>query len=86
MDILNIKNYEMLETDRIIKINNFKIFVNDNYVHHRRNIECYSYKLDKYIKYNNLSKDNKEHIILIGNIIKDKQFDDIELIKIIGYY
>ena len=76
---------KLLETDRIVKINNFNLCVIQNINHNRRNIRCKSNKLSKYIEDNKLNPNiNYEHMFQIQNVLNT--FDDIELIKIVGYY
>ena len=97
----NIISQNLLETDRIVEINGFNLFVHDNYRPTRRNIVCYSHNLNTYIRNNNLSPNNHAHIILISELLYDMQNNmqndmrnnmqngmknDIRLISVKGYY
>ena len=77
---------ELLETDRVIQINGVNLFVLQNINPNRRNVICNSIKFENYIKKNNLSMENPEHIILATKLIENNYFDDLELVKIVGYY
>lgn len=72
--------------DRIIEINGFELFVHDNLKFNRRNVICYSNKLQLYITLNKLRNDNTEHCIIIGDLINKNTFDDIKVIKVKGYF
>jgi hypothetical protein len=77
---------ELLATDRVIQINGVNLFVLQNINPNRRNVICNSIKFENYIKENNLSMKNPEHIILATKLIVNNYFDDLELVKIVGYY
>jgi hypothetical protein len=72
----------LLKTDRIIIINGFHLSYNEDYEIDRRNVECYSQKLEKYIKEYNLSKTNFD----IDEILDKDLLDDIVLVKVLGYF
>jgi len=74
----------LLDSDRIVEINGCRFIVHDTFSKNRRNVICHSNMLESYIKSNNLSKTNYEHIILIGQMLKN--FNDIKVVKIDGYY
>jgi hypothetical protein len=82
----------LLKTDRISTINGFHLCGIQNYDINRRNVECYSQKLEKYIKEYNLSKTNfdLDYLASIDKIlheILDKELlDDIVLVKVLGYF
>lgn len=86
----------LLETDRIIEINGYKLIVHDDCRLNRRNVVCHSDKLDLYIKLNNIPTDKVKfnNKITIGELINRSNpihkdgylFDDIKLIKVDGYY
>ena len=73
-----------LENDRIVEINGFELYVHDNFMINRRNIICYSNKLKNYIRENNLNIDNIQDHILISD--KLYMFDDIQIVKVKGFY
>lgn len=72
--------------DRIVEINGFKLFVHDDHKPNRKNVICYSNSLQLYITSNRLNPDSTEHVIRIGNLISNKTFTDIEVVKVKGYY
>jgi hypothetical protein len=84
----NIDNYNnnIDKNDRIVEINGFKLFVHDNIRLDRRNVICYSNKLQTYITLNNLKNDNRTHVMKIGDLIYKNTFDDIKVITVKGYF
>ena len=84
MGIIMSKNKQ--EINRIVKINSFEMLITADYLPNRRNLVCRSNALSKYTKENNLCKDNYNHIVLIHDMIYDNKFDDIEVIKVKGFY
>ncbi len=75
-----------METDRIVKINGFNLIRTQEIRYDRRNVECHSVQLEKYIKEFGLSNKNTQHIMSIGSLIQKKLLDDIVLVKVSGYY
>jgi|688.fasta_scaffold224824_1 hypothetical protein len=75
----NSSNKTLLKSDKIIKINGFSLLVINDYQKGRRNVICYSKKLDLYIKSNNLSKNNISHRILVEHLLKS--YDDVKIIR-----
>lgn len=84
MGIIMSKNNQ--EIDRIVKINSFEMLIKGDYLPNRRNLVCRSESLSKYTKENNLCKDNFNHLVLIHDLLCDKKFDDIEIIRVKGFY
>lgn len=74
------------KNDRIVEINGFEIFVHDDHRFNRRNVICYSNKLQLYIMLNRLKNNNAQHSIIIGGLLSKNTFDDIKVIGIRGYY
>lgn len=74
------------KTDRIVEINGFNLFGHDDYRIDRRNVICYSNKLQAYITLNKLTNDNSKSINAIADLIYNNTFDDIKMIKVAGYY
>lgn len=72
--------------DRIVEINGFALIVHDDHKPNRRNVICYSNLLQLYIILNGLKNDNTEDTIIIGDLINENRFIDIEVIKVKGYY
>ena len=72
--------------DRIVEINGFNLFVHEDFRFNRRNVICYSDKLQLYIILNGLRNDNIEHSILIGGLINKNTLNDIKIIDVKGYY
>lgn len=79
-------NNNLLVNDRIIKINDFNLVQNTDYGANRRNVVCYSLKLEKYTEENNLTV-VKFHNLMLTNHKKFKELiSDAKVIKVIGYY
>jgi hypothetical protein len=76
----------LLDTDRIVEINGFKLFVNDDYRSNRRNVICYSNTLQIYITLNRLTNKNTNHTIKIGDFINNNILNDIKVVELNGYY
>ena len=76
----------LLDTDRIVEINGFKLFVHDDYRPNRRNVICYSNTLQIYITLNRLTNKNTEHTIKIGDLINNNTLNDIKVVEANGYY
>lgn len=68
---------------RIVKINGNELTVHQNVILSRKNIECYSKKLAKYIEEENLNFNDWKHIQKIYNFFDTT--DDIEFIGIVNY-
>ena len=67
--------------DTIVEING--ISLNDRcFCRGRRDVICYSQQLEKYIIDNNLDKKNGLDRCIIENLVHNKQFNDIKIIKI----
>ena len=82
----NLGGSSLLETDRIVEINGFSLFVHDNHRIGRRNVKCYSKKLNDFIENNNLTQNNFENKMLISELLNNNRFDDIVVIDVKGYY
>ena len=67
--------------DTIVEING--ISLNDRCFCKGRDVICYSQQLEKYIIDNHLDKKNGLHRRIIENLVHNKQFNDIKIIKII---
>lgn len=79
-------NLDFLQFDRIVEINGYKLLCNKNYCSKRRNVICESEKFKKYMEENNI---NYKQLILNNQKSINEflhTFDDIKVIKIIGYY
>ena len=76
----------MHENDRIVEINGFILPITQDYRLTRRNVKCYSDKLQTYITSNNLSKSNYQDVFKITKLIYNNTFDDIHIISVDGYY
>ncbi len=73
----------LLNTDRIIKINNFNLPVHEDYRPFRRNVICYSNILQEHIILNNLSNRNSDHISEICRLMSNKALiNDIKVIEV----
>jgi hypothetical protein len=72
--------------DRIVEINGFELCVHDNFRFDRRNVICYSFKLQLYSMLKGLRKDNYEHSMLIGDLLNNNTFDDNKITAVKGYY
>ncbi len=72
--------------DRIVEINGFTLIVHDDHKPNRINVICYSNLLQLHIMTNGLKNDNTEHTIIIGDLINENAFIDIEVIKVKGHY
>lgn len=71
--------------DRIVEINDITLYVRDDYRLNRRNVICYSNKLQLYMTLHKLRNVIEDRII-IGNLINKNIFDDIKVIKVKGYF
>lgn len=78
--------YKKNKNDRIVRINGFSFCVHSDYRSYRRNLVCYSNKLESYIKLNNLKKDSSKDASIIAQLINEDIFDDIKIIWVCGYY
>jgi hypothetical protein len=67
--------------DRIVEING--ISLNNRCFCKGRHVICYSQQLEKYIIDNHFDKKNGIHLCIIENLLHDKKFNDIKIIKII---
>lgn len=76
----------LLDTDRIVGINGFKLFVNDDYRPNRRNVICYSNTLQIYITLNRLTNKIKYTEHTIGDLINNNILNDIKVVEVNGYY
>lgn len=71
---------------RIVEINGFKLFVNDDYQPYRQNIVCYSKILENQVKYNNWDANNPEHVMIVTGLLNTKKIKDVTIVKCVGYY
>ena len=78
--------YNKNKNDRIVRINGFSFCVHSDCRGNRRNLVCYSNKLESYIKLNNLKKDSSRDTSIIAQLINENTFDDIKIIWVCGYY
>jgi hypothetical protein len=77
---------DIKKDDRIVEINGFRLFVHDDFRTSRRNIKCHSEQLQSYITLNNYSNMNLDHIISVGELLHENNFNDIKLISVDGFY
>jgi hypothetical protein len=79
--------YERSINNRIAEINSFKLTLRDDFRCNRKNVICYSNKLQKYIDTHKLDNNNYEHRRTIAHLIHhDSYYDDIQVISVKGYY
>lgn len=72
--------------DRIVEINGYRLMVHQNIDYNRRNVICYSRKMDEYILRHNLTEETIKNKIKINEFFNENQFDDIVIMKVDGYY
>jgi hypothetical protein len=76
--------YERNINTRISVINGIPLILREDYRANRKNVICYSKKMQEYIDKNKLNEtDNR----LIGSLIyKNPPYDDIQVLSVDGYY
>ncbi len=67
--------------DRIVELNGIEIIVHDNFQKNRRNIICYSEKLENYLK-NNSPVNNYQ----VTEMLYTEMLDDIKFVSVKGFY
>ena len=71
----------------IAEINSFKLTLRDDHRSNRKNVICYSNKLQQYIDTYKLDNNNYEHRRTIAHLIHDiSYYNDIQVISVKGYY
>ena len=79
--------YERSIHNRIAEINGFGLPLRDDFRSNRKNVICYSNKLQQYIDKNKLDTKNYEHRRTILHLTHhDSYYDDNQVISVKGYY
>lgn len=76
----------LLEKDRIVELNGFKLFVTDDMRPHRRNVVCFSQQAKRWITEHGLDKNHPNHVMQLMKEMNLNQFQDVMVVYVKGYY